>query len=161
MRGKSATEVSNGVNSESKLGAPCPAPPPRTAFPQGHHSPLQGTWVPRACSQEPFPPRCRMNSHRDRERKNTCIGTQTSSTANAAPGVPGEKQRQEGICQREHAVVPSGQLCPRGCGGLKSAVLCHRPWCGPRHISPSAHEGTPQGAPRDASADRGSRVLCR
>lgn len=169
-------EISKSVNMESKLGAPWPAPPPRTAFPQGPCSPLQGTEVPQVHSQVPDPPQCTMNSHRDRDRKNTCTRTQVSFTDNAAAGVSGEKQDGEGPAKGN---TQWSQLCPALSPGLQrfgitsplpqtllwlwtyqpqcqrghsadrgSQALCSS-WCSCATAEPSEGTGAPPGAPQE------------
>lgn len=134
------------MNSESKLGAPCPAPSPHTAFPRGHCFFLQDTWVPRAWSQLPAPPQRRTNSHRERKKIH-------ASEHRYLPQIMwllesrGETKRT-GQDLPKGTRSPSSQLCPQGCGGLRSVLLCHRLWCGPGHISPCPHEGIPQGCSR-------------
>lgn len=94
-RGKSAVEVNNSMSSARELEALCPAPPPCTAFPRGPCSSLQGTGVAWASSQAPAPPRHRMNSHREREKKIPCIGTQAPSIDNVATRGETERARRD------------------------------------------------------------------
>lgn len=133
---------------ESKLGGSWPAPPPWPAFPQGHRSPLQGTEVPQVCSQVPDPSQCTMNSHRDRERKNSGTRTQVSSTDNAATGVSGAKQDGSDPSKVTLSGLSSVQLCR----GLESPLLCPRLCCGPGHSSPSGSEGILQAVASKLSA---------
>lgn len=88
-------EASQLWSSARELRAPCPAPLPCTAFPRGPCSSLQGTGVAWASSQAPAPPRHRMNSHREREKKIPCIGTQAPSTDNVATRGETERARRD------------------------------------------------------------------
>lgn len=63
--------------------------------------------------------------------------------------LPEEKQRgRGGTRQRAPRAVPSNQMHPQGCGGLRPALLCYRPWRGPGH-SP----GPPRAALTDVAAE--------
>lgn len=141
-------DISKSMKMENKLGAPWPAPPPWTAFSQGHYT----LWYTARLSTV-------HNEQPQRQRDNAAIGISRGKQEQPTKG-------NSQLCPQGYRGLRSPLLCPRLCCGhgyispsategvlqamatkLSSRESVGSSWCSPVMAEPSEGTGAPQEPP--------------